>query len=131
MVNDPIGDMLIQIKNAALAKKASIELPYSKLKKALGDILVREGYVKSVEKVGDDPKAMLKITIQYNEAGVSAISDLKRISKPGLRWYVNKSKIPTVVGGMGIAILSTPAGLMTGKEARAKGTGGELLCKIW
>ena len=131
MVNDPIGDMLIQIKNAALAKKAVIELPYSKLKKALGDILVREGYVKSVEKVGEDPKAMLKIKIQYNEAGVSAISDLKRISKPGLRWYVNKTKIPTVVGGMGIAILSTPAGLMTGKEARAKGTGGELLCKIW
>lgn len=131
MVNDPIGDMLIQIKNAALAKKGVIELPYSKLKKALGDILVREGYVKSVEKVGEDPKAMLKIKIQYNEAGVSAISDLKRISKPGLRWYVNKNKIPTVVGGMGIAILSTPAGLMTGKEARAKGTGGELLCKIW
>ena len=131
MVNDPIGDMLIQIKNAALAKKAVIELPYSKLKKALGDILVREGYVKSVEKVGEDPKAMLKIKIQYNEAGASAISDLKRISKPGLRWYVNKTKIPTVVGGMGIAILSTPAGLMTGKEARAKGTGGELLCKIW
>lgn len=130
MVNDPIGDMLIQIKNAALAKKASIELPYSKLKIALGEILVREGYVKSVEKVGTDPKAMLKIMIQYTN-GLSAITDVKRVSKPGLRWYVNKSKIPTVVGGMGIAILSTPAGLMTGKEARAKGTGGELLCKIW
>ncbi len=130
MVNDPIGDMLIQIKNAALAKKASFELPYSKLKKALGDVLVREGYIAQAEKVGDDPKAMLKIKIQYKE-GVSAITDVKRISKPGLRWYVNKTKIPTVVGGMGIAILSTPAGLMTGKEARAKGTGGELLCKIW
>ncbi len=130
MVNDPIGDMLIQIKNATLAKKANLELPYSKLKKALGDILVREGYVKSVEKIGSDPKAMLKIAIQYTN-GLSAITDVKRVNKPGLRWYVNKSKIPTVVGGMGIAILSTPAGLMTGKEARAKGTGGELLCKIW
>lgn len=130
MVNDPIGDMLIQIKNATLAKKGVIELPYSKLKKALGDVLVREGYVGSVEKVGTDPKANLKITILYRD-GVPALTDVKRVSKPGLRWYVNKSKIPTVVGGMGIAILSTPAGLMTGKEARAKGTGGELLCKIW
>lgn len=130
MVNDPIGDMLIQIKNAALAKKGVIELPYSKLKQALGDILVREGYVAGVEKVGSDPKAMLKVTIQYRD-GVSAITDVKRVSKPGLRWYVNKSNIPTVVGGMGVAILSTPAGLMTGKEARKAGTGGELLCKIW
>jgi len=130
MVNDPIGDMLIQIKNAAMAKKATIELPYSKLKKALGDILLREEYITSVEKTGEDPHAMLKVGIKY-VSGVSAITDLKRISKPGLRWYVNKSKIPTVVGGMGIAILSTPAGLMTGKEAKSKGTGGELLCKIW
>ena len=91
MVNDPIGDMLIQIKNAALAKKDVIELPYSKLKKALGDILVREGYVKSVEKAGEDPKAMLKIKIQYTN-GLSAITGVKRVSKPGLRWYVNKEK---------------------------------------
>jgi small subunit ribosomal protein S8 len=130
MVNDPVGDMLIQIKNASLAKKDVIEVPYSKLKKALGEILAREGYVASVSKVGEDPKAMLKITIKYQD-GVSVITDVKRVSKPGLRWYVNKSNIPTVVGGMGIAILSTPAGLMTGKEARSNGTGGELLCKIW
>jgi len=126
MVNDPIGDMLIQIKNAALAKKGVVELPYSKLKKALGDILLREGYVTSVAKIGEDPKAQLRIGIN-----ASAITDVKRVSKPGLRRYVNKSNIPTVVGGMGIAILSTPAGLMTGKEARKAGTGGELLCKIW
>lgn len=126
MVNDPIGDMLIQIKNAALAKKDVIELPYSKLKKALGEILVREGYVTSVSKVGDDPKASLRIGI-----AAQAITDVKRISKPGLRWYVNRTNIPTVVGGMGIAILSTPAGLMTGKEAKKRGIGGELLCKIW
>jgi small subunit ribosomal protein S8 len=126
MVNDPIGDMLIQIKNAALAKKDVIELPYSKLKKALGEILAQEGYISSLAKVGDDPKAMLRIGIKP-----AAITDVKRVSKPGLRWYVNKSKIPTVVGGMGIAILSTPSGLMTGKEARKKGIGGELLCKIW
>lgn len=130
MVSDPVGDMLIQIKNASLAKKDVALVPYSKLKKALGEILAREGYVTSVAKVGEDPKAMLKIAIKYHD-GISAITDVKRVSKPGLRWYVNKSNIPTVVGGMGIAILSTPAGLMTGKEARQKGTGGELLCKIW
>lgn len=126
MVNDPIGDMLIQIKNATLARKNEIELPYSKLKKALGDILTREGYLTSVSKVGKDPKAALKINI-----APSSITDVRRISKPGLRTYVNKHSIPTVLGGMGVAILSTPAGLMTGKEAKKRGIGGELMCKIW
>ncbi len=126
MVTDPIGDMLIQIKNASLARKTAIELPYSKLKRALGDILLREGYIASVEKIGSDPRAMLRIGVKQ-----SVITDVQRISKPGLRRYVNKSTIPTVVGGMGVAILSTPAGLMTGKEAKKKGIGGELLCKIW
>lgn len=130
MVNDPIGDMLIQIKNAALAKNSTIELPYSKLKKALADVLLQEGYIGSAEKVGQDPKANLKISVKY-EDGVSAITDLKRISKPGLRRYVTHNEIPTVVGGMGIAILSTPKGLLTGKEAKKQGIGGELLCKIW
>ncbi len=113
-----------------MAKKATIELPYSKLKKALGDILLKEGYIASIEKVGTDPKANLKIGIKYVQ-GVSAITDVSRVSKPGLRWYVNRGSIPTVVGGLGVAILSTPQGLMTGKEARKKGTGGEVLCKIW
>ena len=130
MVNDPIGDMIIQIKNAALAKKGSLELPYSKLKKALADVLLAEGYIVSAQKTGVDPKANLKIGVKYAE-GQSVITDVKRISKPGLRWYVGKSDIPTVVGGMGIAILSTPLGLMTGKEAKKRGVGGELLCKIW
>lgn len=122
--------MLIQIKNAALAKKGTIELPYSKLKMALGNILLKEGYIASIEKIGEDPKADLKIGIKYVN-GTSAINDVKRVSKPGLRWYVNKTKIPTVVGGLGIAILSTPQGLMTGRDAKRKGTGGELLCKVW
>lgn len=130
MVQDPIGDMLIQIKNAALAKNTVIELPYSKLKMALGKILFEEGYIASLEKVGRDPKANLRVGIKYvNEA--SAITDVKRISKPGLRWYVAKDKIPVVVGGMGIAILSTPSGIMTGRDAKKKGIGGELLCKVW
>ncbi len=130
MVNDPIGDMLIQIKNAALAKNTTIVLPYSKLKKALADILLQEGYIGSAEKVGADPKANLKIGVKY-EDGASVITDVKRISKPGLRRYVPHDEIPTVVGGMGIAILSTPRGLLTGKDAKKQGIGGELLCKIW
>ena len=101
-----------------------------KLKKALADVLLAEGYIVSAQKTGVDPKANLKIGVKYAE-GQSVITDVKRISKPGLRWYVGKSDIPTVVGGMGIAILSTPLGLMTGKEAKKRGVGGELLCKIW
>jgi small subunit ribosomal protein S8 len=130
MVNDPIGDMLIQIKNASAAHNSVIELPYSKLKEALGKILLDEGYVTSLAKVGADPKANLHIGIKYvnNE---SVITGVKRVSKPGLRWYVNKDTIPQVVGGMGIAILSTPQGIMTGRDAKKKGIGGELLCKIW
>lgn len=130
MVNDPIGDMLIQIKNASLAKNSVIELPYSKLKMALGKILFDEGYIASVAKTGSDPKANLRVGIRYVN-GTSVITGVKRVSKPGLRWYVNKSNIPTVVGGMGIAILSTPQGIMTGSVAKKKGIGGELLCKIW
>ncbi len=130
MVNDPIGDMLIQIKNASAAHNSVIELPYSKLKAALGKILLDEGYVASVVKVGTDPKANLRVSIKYvNEESV--ITGVKRVSKPGLRWYVNKDTIPQVVGGMGIAILSTPQGIMTGRDAKKKGIGGELLCKIW
>ena len=130
MVNDPIGDMLIQIKNASLAKNNVIEFPYSKLKMALGKILVEQGYIATVAKVGTDPKANLRVGIKYVD-GASVITGVKRVSKPGLRWYVAKDKIPQVVGGMGIAILSTPQGIMTGAEAKKKGTGGELLCKIW
>lgn len=130
MVNDPIGDMLVQIRNATLAKKDTIELPYSKLKKALGEVLVKEGYIGAVSKVGEDPKARLRISMKYVD-GQSVITGVTRISKPGLRRYVDTQSIPTVVGGMGIAVLSTPMGLLTGKDAKKKHTGGELLCKVW
>jgi small subunit ribosomal protein S8 len=130
MVNDPIGDMLIQIKNASAAHNTVIEFPYSKLKMALGKILLTEGYVATITKVGTDPKANLRIGIKYvNDESV--ITGVKRVSKPGLRWYVKKDTIPQVVGGMGVAILSTPLGIMTGRDAKKKGIGGELLCKIW
>lgn len=130
MVQDPIGDMLIQIKNAALARKAVIELPYSNMRLALGKILLDEGYITSIAKTGEDPKAGLRISVKYVD-GIPTLTDVLRVSKPGLRYYINKHSIPTVVGGMGIAIVSTPQGLMTGKEAKKRGIGGELLCKVW
>jgi small subunit ribosomal protein S8 len=130
MVNDPIGDLLAQIKNASMARVTVIEVPHSRLKMALSKILFTEGYIGTVERVGKEPKTMIKILLKYanNEP---VITGLKRISKPGLRWYVNKDKIPTVVGGTGVAIVSTPQGLMTGRDAKKKGIGGELLCTIW
>jgi small subunit ribosomal protein S8 len=130
MVNDPIGDLLIQIKNASMAGKRVVELPYSRVKHAVADILAKEGYVTGVTRGGAVPKEHLHVEIKYDN-GTPALTDLKRVSKPGLRWYVNKKEIPTVVGGMGISILSTPQGIMTGKEAKKRGIGGELLCKVW
>ena len=130
MVNDPIGDLLIQIKNAGMAGKPEVVVPFSRLKLSIAKILAREGYIGNIEKVGSDPKSMLRISLQYNHK-VHAISDVKRRSKPGLRIYVKKDEIPVVVGGLGSAILSTPKGIMTGREAKKLGIGGELLCEVW
>ncbi|MBI4065256.1 30S ribosomal protein S8 [Candidatus Gottesmanbacteria bacterium] len=130
MVNDPIADMLIQIKNASAARKRSVELPYSKAKMALATILSQEGYIDDVTTSGESIDKRLHMGVKYN-GDVPTLTDLRRKSKPGLRVYVKKDAIPTVVGGMGIAILSTPQGIMTGKEAKKRGIGGELLCEVW
>jgi len=130
MVNDPVGDLLAQIKNASMAGLRSIELPHSRMKLSVAKILSQEGYVGTVETVGKAPKQMLKIGIRYH-GDVPVLIGVKRMSKPGLRAYVNKGSIPIVVGGMGIAIVSTPQGVMTGKDAKTNGIGGELLCTIW
>jgi small subunit ribosomal protein S8 len=130
MVNDPIGDLLIQIKNASMAGKQGIEVPHSRMKFEVAKILSEEGYVGTVEKIGNAPKHAIRIAMRY-KGTVSAITDVKRMSKPGLRVYVGRTMIPMVVGGMGIAIISTPEGVMTGKTAKKKGIGGELLCTIW
>jgi len=130
MVSDPIGDMLAQIKNGSLAGKGEIVLPYSRLKMEVAEILKSEGYVSGVQKLGSEPKCTLKIALRY-ENGSSVIGDVKRKSKPGMRVYIGKDKIPTVLGGMGISILSTPQGVMTGKDAKKQGVGGELLCEVW
>ncbi len=130
MVNDPIGDMLAQIKNAALARQKDLEIPYSKVKLAVAQTLVREGYLKTVEKIGEAPKFKLHIRLAY-QGEVPVLTDLKRKSKPGLRVYVAKNEIRSVVGGMGLSVISTSQGVMTGIEARKKGVGGELLCEVW
>jgi len=110
--------------------KRIVELPFSKMKFAVAELLASEGYVAKAEKSGTFPRQEIKITLKYH-GKASVITNVIRKSKPGLRVYVNATKIPTVVGGLGIAILSTPQGIMTGKEARKRNTGGELLCEIW
>lgn len=130
MVNDPIGDMIIQIKNAAMAGRRDVVLPYSGVKMALAQTLLKEGYITRVEKSGEAPKFQLRMTLAYHD-DTPVVTNVKRKSKPGMRVYIGKHEIPMVVGGMGIAILSTPKGIMTGKEAKKLGIGGELLCEIW
>lgn len=130
MVNDPIGDMLVQIKNAYMAGKSVVVLPHSKLKEAVANILMDEGYLSSVSTKGEQVKKELELGLRY-EGSKPALTDVKRKSKPGLRVYIGRSAIPTVVGGMGIAIVSTPQGIMTGKQAKKNHIGGELLCEAW
>ncbi|MBI5449152.1 30S ribosomal protein S8 [Candidatus Gottesmanbacteria bacterium] len=130
MVNDPVGDMLAQIKNASMARKGVVVLPHSRMKQTVAELLAKEGYVEGVEVTGEAPKRYLTIRIKY-ENEMPVIGGMKRVSKPGLRWYVDHGKIPTVVGGLGIAIVSTSSGIMTGKEAKKRGIGGELLCTVW
>jgi small subunit ribosomal protein S8 len=107
-----------------------VNIPYSRVKHDLAGILRQEGYLESVEKVGEPPKMMLRITLEF-KGKIPVITDVKRRSKPGLRVYVGRRSIPWVIGGMGVAVLSTSAGLMTGREAKKRGLGGELLCEIW
>ena len=136
MMTDPISDMLTRIRNAQAVKKQEIILPMSNLKFELAKILEKDGWVIKTEVVKDEADTKnnfkdLKITLKYKKSGRPAISSIKRISKPGLRIYVGKDKLPRVLNNMGIAVLSTPQGLMTNKEARKKGVGGEILCEIY
>jgi small subunit ribosomal protein S8 len=130
MVNDPIGDMIIQIKNAGLANRKRITLPFSKVKFKIAGILHAEGYLDKIDVSGDEPKKLLNLNIKYYD-NKPVITDVKRKSKPGLRIYINKLMIKRVVGGMGISLISTSQGIMTGSQARKNGIGGELLFEIW
>lgn len=130
MISDPVGDMLTRIRNAALAHKKTVTLPSSKLKAAVARLLVREGFLTRADQSTGASGSVLELELTY-EGKEPLLTGIKRVSKPGLRWYVNKKKIPMVMGGAGIAILSTPNGVMSGKDARKLGVGGELLCEVW
>ena len=130
VVTDPIADMLTRIRNALTAKHSDVKIPTSKVKSAIADILLEEGYVQSVEKVEDGVNSYLNITLKYG-AGRSVINGLKRVSKPGLRVYANCEELPKVLGGLGIAIISTSKGIMTDKQARNANVGGEVMAYVW
>ena len=137
-MTDPIADMLTRIRNASAVQKSELVLPMSKIKFELAKILKKEGWIQETsvrkfltEKKEESSFNEIKIVLRYKKSGKSAITNLKRISKPGLRIYVDKDNLPKVLNNLGIAILSTPQGLMTNKEARKKGLGGEVLCEIY
>ena len=126
VINDPIADMLTRIRNGLIARHDSVTLPASNMKKAIA-----EGFIKAVDMIDDGLQGQIKITLKYAQGKESVIKGLKRISKPGLRVYAKNDEIPKVLGGLGIAILSTSKGVMTDKEARNAGIGGEVLAYIW
>ena len=131
MMNDPIADMLTRVRNALTARHDSVTLPASNMKKAIAKIMLDEGYIKAADFIDDGLQGQIKISLKYTDGKQSVINGLKRISKPGLRVYARNDEIPKVLGGLGVAILSTSKGVMTDKEARAAGVGGEVLAYIW
>lgn len=130
-ITDPIADMLTRIRNALTIRQESVMIPVSNIKVAMADILLREGYIKSYKIVKEGKFDSIKVSLKYTADKKSVISGLKRISKPGLRVYAGKEELPRVLDGLGIAIVSTSGGIMTDKEARKAGLGGEVLCFIW
>ena len=130
-ITDPIADLLTRIRNASTAKHPSVDVPASNLKKAISQILVEEGYIKSVQLIEDNKQGVLRLTLKYQETGVPVIAGLRRVSKPGLRIYTNCEDMPKVMKGLGIAIISTSRGVMTDKAARAANVGGEVLAFVW
>ena len=131
LCNDPIADMLTRIRNALIARHETVTIPASNMKKSIAGILLDEGYIKSVDYIDDGLQGQIKIVLKYAQGKESVIKGLKRISKPGLRVYAKNEEIPKVLGGLGIAIISTSKGVMADKEARKAGVGGEVLAYIW
>jgi small subunit ribosomal protein S8 len=131
VLTDPIADFLTRIRNANMAKHDSVEVPASNVKKSLTEILKQEGFIRDYEVTEDGKQGVIKITLKYGPNGERVISGLKRISKPGLRNYVSADNLPKVLNGLGIAIVSTSAGILTDKEAREKNVGGEVIAYVW
>ncbi len=131
VMTDPIADMLTRIRNSNNAKHETVDIPASNMKKAIAEILLEEGFIKGFDVIDDGKQGIIRIQLKYGRRSEKIISGLKKISKPGLRVYVNKDEIPKVLGGLGIAILSTSHGVTTDKIARNKGIGGEVVCYVW
>ena len=131
VMTDPIADMLTRIRNANAALHETVEIPSSKMKAAVLEILKEEGFVKSVETVENGKHTNLKVTLKYGSNNEKVITGIKRISKPGLRVYAKKEELPRVLGGLGIAIISTSKGVMSDKQARKQGLGGEVIAYVW
>ncbi|MDK8276360.1 MAG: 30S ribosomal protein S8 [Peptoniphilus duerdenii] len=131
MMTDPIADMLTRIRNSNNAKHKTVDVPASNIKKEIAQILLDEGYIKSFDFIEDNKQGMLKVELKYTQDGDRVISGLKRISKPGLRVYANSAELPKVLGGLGIAIISTSKGIITDKTARELNVGGEVICYVW
>jgi small subunit ribosomal protein S8 len=130
-VTDAIADMLTRVRNACSAKHESVDIPASNLKKSVAQILLDEGYVKGLEIMDDGKQGIIRLMLKYTGNKQNVITGIKRISKPGLRVYANKDEVPKVLGGLGIAIISTSKGVMTDRKARAEGVGGEVLAFVW
>ena len=131
VLTDPIADMLTRIRNAMVARHLTVDIPKSNVKQAIAQLLLDEGYIKGVEVIDEAPQGTLRITLKYGANKERIISGLRRISKPGLRVYARAEELPRVLGGMGIAIISTSKGIMTDKQARSLNIGGEVLAYVW
>lgn len=130
-MTDPIADMLTRIRNGNNAKHDSVDIPASNIKKELAQILLDEGFIKGFDVIEDGKQGIIRVELKYGNYNEKVLSGIKRISKPGLRVYVKNDEIPRVLGGLGIAILSTSKGIMTDKDARKEGIGGEVICYVW
>ena len=128
---DPIADMLTRIRNGNKSKAKIVDIPKSKVKSAIAEILYNEGYITSYEELENETQGVIRVTLKYDEKGNKVIAGLKRISKPGLRIYASKEELPKVLNGLGIAIISTPKGIMSDKDARKNNVGGEVLAYVW
>ena len=131
VMTDPIADMLTRIRNANVVRHENVDIPASNIKKAIANILLEEGFIKNIEELKNGPVPIIRVTMKYGQNKERVITGLKRISKPGLRVYVDKEDVPKVLGGLGVAVISTSKGIMTDKQARNEGLGGEVLCYIW
>ena len=131
MVTDPVADMLTRIRNGSLAEHEKVDIPSSKLRVRLAEILKEEGFIKNFRLIEDKRQGVLRVYLKYGPGQERVISGLRRVSKPGKRMYVGADRIPSVLGGMGVAILSTPQGVLTDRESRKAKVGGEILCYVW